>query len=88
MSSSLPPWIEEKITICLSTRFGKPLKTVRRYFKMDNVQQWGQVRRLNSGDDIRAAGLNLATEDRRDATFIRVSEFCINEDLGLIEVAY
>jgi hypothetical protein len=55
---------------------------------MENVQQWARVRRLNGGDDIRAAGLDLVTEDRRDATFIRVSKFCINEDLGLIEAAY
>ncbi|KAF8344425.1 hypothetical protein F5887DRAFT_971113 [Amanita rubescens] len=70
MSSSLPSWIEEKIAICFSTRFGKPLKAVRCYFKMDNVQQWARVRRLN-GDDMRAASLNFAAEDRRDATFIR-----------------
>ncbi|KAF8329936.1 hypothetical protein F5887DRAFT_1002910 [Amanita rubescens] len=44
---------------------------------MDNVQQWARVHRLNGGDDMRAAGLNFVAEDRRDATFVRVSDVIV-----------
>jgi hypothetical protein len=49
------------------------MATIRKYFSMTNVEQWARVRRLGDGDDMRAASLDFASEDRRDATYIRVS---------------
>lgn len=55
------------------TRFQQPLNIVRRYFKMECVVQWGRVRRLEGGDDMYSLALWTYAEDRRDATFVRVS---------------
>ncbi|KAG2024168.1 hypothetical protein CC2G_015286 [Coprinopsis cinerea AmutBmut pab1-1] len=63
--------MEQKIAVCLSTRFEKPLNKIRKYFKMANVEQYACVRRLGGGDDMHALALDSMSEDRRDATFVR-----------------
>jgi hypothetical protein len=40
---------------------------------MENVEQWARVRRLEGGDDMNASRFASYSEDRRDATFVRVS---------------
>jgi hypothetical protein len=64
--------LEQKITACLETRFDKSMKVVRRYFSVDCVEQWGKVWRLD-GDMMHASTWVTESEDRRDATFVRVS---------------
>lgn len=40
---------------------------------VENIEQWARVRRLEGGDDMNASSLASYSEDRRDATYIRVS---------------
>lgn len=77
LSSTITKSMLDKIAICLSTRFNKPLNVIRRYLKQDSVEQWGRLRRLEGGDDMYAASLVKQGGDRRDATFIRVSDIYI-----------
>lgn len=63
----------DKIVIAFATRFKKPVTVVRRHVKIEHVEQWGRVRRLEGGDDMYASSLVKAGEDYRDATYIRVS---------------
>lgn len=65
--------LEQKITVCLATRFDKPMKVIRRYFSVDGVEQWGKVRRLDGGDTVHASLWVTDSEDRTDTTFVRVS---------------
>ena len=39
----------------------------------ENTEQWARVRRLEGGDDMHASSLTCHSEDRRDATYVRVS---------------
>ena len=75
--STISDTLGNKITISLSTRYNKPASTIREYFSVQNVQQWGRVRRLDGGDDMYASALCRSAEDKRDATFIRVSVIII-----------
>jgi hypothetical protein len=66
--------IEDKVATHLATRYGTTKKVVRKYFKVKNLEQWRQVRRLGSGDVMTAASMvKTSANDRRDATFVRVS---------------
>ncbi|KAJ3912076.1 hypothetical protein F5877DRAFT_93663 [Lentinula edodes] len=51
--------------------------TIRKYLLKDSIMQWAKVRCLHGGDDMTASCLALFTEDRRDATFVRVRTFLL-----------
>ncbi|KAJ4494886.1 hypothetical protein C8J55DRAFT_414995, partial [Lentinula edodes] len=76
-SSSVPNSIIEKILISFATRFSTNKTTIRKYLLKDSITQWAKVRRLHGGDDMTASCLALFTEDRRDATFVRVRTFLL-----------
>jgi hypothetical protein len=82
-SSTISNSLGNKIAICLSTRYDKPMATVRKYFSLQDVQQWGCVRVLDDGDDMHSSALSCQAEDRRDATFIRVSVIICTVPLAL-----
>jgi len=86
-SSTISNSLGNKIAICLSTRYDKPLATIRKYFSLQDVQQWGRVRVLDDGDDMHASALYRQAEDRRDATFIRVSVIICTVPLALSQGA-
>jgi DeoR/GlpR family transcriptional regulator of sugar metabolism len=59
----------------LATRFGvKPM--VVRKFLPEAVEQWGKLRRLEGGDVMHAHDIVSKRMDGRDASFVRVSEYC------------
>jgi hypothetical protein len=74
-SSTIPQPVENKIAIHFATRFNQNVNTVRRYLKTENITQWARVQRVAGGDLMYASELFIQTEDRRDATYVRV---CIN----------
>ncbi|RXW22118.1 hypothetical protein EST38_g3746 [Candolleomyces aberdarensis] len=43
-------------------------------FSHKDFEQWARVRRLGDGDDMRASTLDFDSEDRWDATFVRVHD--------------
>ena len=49
------------------------MATLNRLVTAQNVEAYGKVRRLNDGDTMCASRLVSSAEDRRDATWIRVS---------------
>ena len=59
----------------LATRFGvRPM--VARKFLPEAVEQWGKLRRLEGGDIMHAHAIVCKRMDGRDASFIRVREYC------------
>ena len=71
-SSTIPQAVENKIAIHFATRFNQTVNTVRRYLKRENITQWARVQQLAGGDLMYASELFIQTEDRRDATYVRV----------------
>jgi hypothetical protein len=71
-SSTIPQSVENKIAIHFATRFSQTVNTVRRYLKRENITQWARVQQLAGGDLMYASELFIQTEDRRDATYVRV----------------
>jgi len=67
----------EKIIACLSTRFDLSVRDIRPHLQTASLRQYGKVRCLDGGDIMNASALVGVGDDRRDATFIRVS--CIFE---------
>ena len=70
-SSTISQSVENKIAIHFATRFSQTVNTVRRYLKRENITQWARVQQL-AGDLMYASELFIQTEDRRDATYVRV----------------
>lgn len=71
-----------RIAVCLATRFSIPIRDARRIVSAAQLELFSRVRHLEGGDTIYASEMNPSvTEDRRDATFIRVS--CISALLPL-----
>jgi hypothetical protein len=58
----------------LSTRFQKPVGTIRRHLNDAVIEEWGKVRRIDSdaGDTMSASLLGTSRDDSRDATYVRV----------------
>ena len=84
-SRSITDMMEDKIATHLATRYDTTKTVVRMYFKVENVEQWSQVRRLGGGDVMTAASmLKTYANDRRDATFVRVSNFSLAQAQALI----
>ena len=71
-SSTVPQAIENKIAIHFATRFSQTVNTVRRYLKRENITQWARAQHLAGGGLMYASELFVQTEDRRDATYVRV----------------
>ena len=76
-SSTISESLAAKVVISLSTRFNKPQNIIRQHFAIENVEQWARVRRLEGGDDMNASSFAGHSEDRRDATYVRVSSICL-----------
>jgi hypothetical protein len=62
----------QKIVTCLSTRFNLTMKEIRPHLRTASLVQYGKLRRLD-GDIMNASTMGEFSDDRRDATFIRVS---------------
>jgi hypothetical protein len=84
-SSTIPQPVENKIAIHFATRFSQNMNTVRRYLKKENITQWARVQRLAGGDLMYASELFTQTEDRRDATYVRV---CVNFERSIFELKF
>jgi hypothetical protein len=67
------PSLTTKIVICLSTRFGLPVSHIRKQLQQASLMQYGKVRRIDGGDVMNASKLVPVGDDRRDATYVRVS---------------
>lgn len=65
--------LTQKIVACLSTRFNLPMKEVQPHLRTASLVQYGKLRRLDGGDTMNASTMGEFSDDRRDATFIRVS---------------
>ena len=69
---SLP--MRNKVWACLATRFNVRKNVVQSVVKLDQpVLQYGKVTRLEGGDLMVGRDLVVATDDSRDASFVRVS---------------
>jgi hypothetical protein len=62
-----------KIIAALATRYSTTVAVIRKHVAVDQIEEWGKVRRIDGGDTMNASALMSSTEDRRDATFVRVS---------------
>jgi hypothetical protein len=62
-----------KINVALQTRYQKPASTIRRYLSPGEIEEWGRVKIFNGGDTINASALVKGSEDRRNASYVRVS---------------
>jgi hypothetical protein len=84
-SSTIPQSVENKIAIHFATRFSQNVNTVRRYLKRENITQWARVQRLEGGDLMYASELFIQTEDRRDATYVRV---CMHFEVSVFKLTW
>ena len=62
----------KKIIVCLSTRYDKSVTIIRQHLKVDDIESWGKVQRLEGGDTMRASELTKNQDDGRDASYVRV----------------
>lgn len=70
--------LSTSVSPALKTRFIRvDLKVIRKHLKAAFVEEWGTVRRVDSeeGDTIRASSMYKHSEDHRDPTFVRASNF-------------
>ncbi|KAJ2933061.1 hypothetical protein H1R20_g4052, partial [Candolleomyces eurysporus] len=79
---TIPDSLLTKIAAALVTRFSPvdtaasqdliPVRTMKQLLSTFAIESWGRLRRLEGGDTMLASELvNLDSDDRRDATFIR-----------------
>ena len=63
----------------LATRFDQQVGVIRRALNNAEIEEWGKVQRIDSeaGDIMRSSCLGVTQDDGRDATFVRVSFFCL-----------
>jgi hypothetical protein len=69
----IPDPLLAKILVCLAIQFNCQVKDVRPHLQMASLKQYGKVQCLDGGDVMNASALVAVGDDRRDATFIRVS---------------
>ena len=79
-TDNLEPALFNKVCAALATRFDIPLSTVRPHLLKANISTWGKVRCLDGGDTMHASALVTMGDDRRDASYVRVSRL----DLSLM----
>lgn len=72
--TTIPKSVIDKVIVCLATRFDSTVNQVRQHVIAENMEQFASVRRLEGGDTMHASTFARQSEDRRDATFIRISE--------------
>jgi len=87
-SSTISASLAAKIVISLSTRFDKPQNIIRQHFVVENIEQWARVRRLEGGDVMNASSFANYSEDRRDATYIRVSSLSATSGMYLMDALF
>lgn len=63
----------KKVCAALATRFDVPLSTVRPRLEKAKISTWGKVRCPDGGDTMHASTLVAMGDDRRDASYVRVS---------------
>jgi hypothetical protein len=63
------------IAAALATRFDVDIRFVKTHLKHASIEEWGKVRRVDSdaGDTMRASSMVIASDDTRDATYVRVN---------------
>jgi hypothetical protein len=49
------------------------MKEIRPHLRTASLVQYGKLRRLDGGDTMNASTMGEFSDDRRDATFVRVS---------------
>ena len=79
----IPAGIMTKIAGALVTRFSPldvkqedliPIQRIKELLVQSEIESWGRLRRLEGGDTMLASEtVKLESEDRRDATFVKVS---------------
>ena len=70
---SIPLPLIKKIALCLATRFDLSMKDIQPHLRTASVKQYGKVRCFDGGDVLNSSALVAVGDDRRDATFVRVS---------------
>jgi len=68
--------IHRVLTNGLATRFCV-LPTVARKYLLEDVEQWGKLRRLEGGDIMHVHNIVPKHMDGRDVTFIRVHDLIV-----------
>ncbi|KAJ7073432.1 hypothetical protein B0H15DRAFT_792867 [Mycena belliarum] len=71
VSKPMTAGLFNRVVVSLSTRFDKPVATIKKYLTPSDVDQWAKVQRLDGGDRMLASSMLTSLEDRRDATFVR-----------------
>jgi len=71
------------LTNGLVTRFGVRRRVARK-FLLDNIEQWGKLRRLEGGDIMHMHEIVSKRMDGRDASFIRVCELIVKYSWKII----
>jgi hypothetical protein len=77
----LEPGMFTHVIAALATRFQiEDMTLMRSLIPINQIVQWGKVRRTDGGggDTMNASAMVACGEDRRDASFIRVSATTIN----------
>jgi hypothetical protein len=71
----LEPKLQRSIEKALASRFQVERKVIQKLLKSGEVQQWGRIRVIDpdTDDTIWAAALRPASEDQREASYVRVS---------------
>lgn len=68
------PSLLTRIAVHLATRHNLNISSARQLVTSAKLELFGKVRRLEGGDTMCASSLVAHANDRRDATFVRVSE--------------
>lgn len=71
---SLDTALFNKVCAALATRFDVSLSTIRPRLEKAKISMWGKIRCANGGDTIHASTLVTMGDDRRDASYVRVSK--------------
>jgi hypothetical protein len=69
----IPRSLIQKIILCLATRFDLTTNDISPHLQTASLRQYGKVRRVDGGDVMSASSVVAMGDDRRDATFVRVS---------------
>jgi hypothetical protein len=67
------PGVLNQIIAALATRYSTTVTVIRKHLIVDQIEEWGKVRRTDGGDTMNTSSMATSAEDRRDATFVRVS---------------
>lgn len=73
--SDLDATLLNRVCAALATRFDVSKPSMRKRLQKADVSLWAKVRHLDGGDTMHASTLVPFGDDRRDATYVRVSNF-------------